>query len=385
MRPASFFALLAMCITVQALPIAFTLADVSAGTLTSEGLFSTALSPVATSSPVAPTDSVSDVNSTAAIPTASTTDTSSDPASTDNANGASQTDPSIASATDDGSSDASSTVVTDSSASPSSTATGDRATGTDSPTSSAAQPTSTSVSFDIPVVPPACLALASGAQTTSLPTSTIASTAFTTLPPSGSSSLSNNTIISTIASNATATPSVTGSSAVSALPTDVASNGTLSRRIAQDDLPAVAQAWQDLCLVSGGDIFTNEPCVQLAGVNGINALLAHADPCAQQDNADAMIDFAKSPGVTNSAALIANAVAYRQHPRNVLDISGVLPSTPFCQRAPRNAELAGVVNGQLDGLNAGIFGSVGVGLFAFGADGSCPFGQVPDDTTCTCS
>jgi len=150
-------------------------------------------------------------------------------------------------------------------------------------------------------------------------------------------------------------------------------------------LPDVAQSWQDLCLASGGDIFTNEPCVQLAGINGINALLATADPCDQQDNADAMIDFAKSAGVTNSDALIANAVAYRQHPRNALDISGIIPSTPYCQKAPRNAELQGVVNAQLAGVNPGIYGGPGFGLVAFGDASSCPFGTTPDVDSCGCS
>ena len=120
-------------------------------------------------------------------------------------------------------------------------------------------------------------------------------------------------------------------------------------------------------LASGGDIYTNEPCVQLAGIDGINALQADADPCAQQDNADAMIDFAKSAGVTNSVALIANAVAYRQHARNAVNINGVLPSNPYCQRAPRNAELQGLVNAQLPEVDPFIFGSSQLGLFAFGA------------------
>lgn len=141
---------------------------------------------------------------------------------------------------------------------------------------------------------------------------------------------------------------------------------SIAKRIAQSDLPAVAESWQKLCLASGGDTVTNDPCVQLAGVNGINALLANADPCAQQDNADAMVDFAKSKGVTNRQALIDNAVAFRKHPRNALNINGVTPSTPFCQKAPRNAELKGVVNAQLDGVNPGLFGSPALGVFAFG-------------------
>ena len=127
---------------------------------------------------------------------------------------------------------------------------------------------------------------------------------------------------------------------------------------------------RDFQLVSGGDIFTNEPCVTLAGVNGINALLGDADPCAQQDNADAMIDFAKSAGVTNTDALVANAIAYRQHPRNAINVNGVVPATPYCQRAPRNPELQGIVNAQLDGVNPGVYGSPDLGLFAFGA-GKC--------------
>ncbi len=114
-----------------------------------------------------------------------------------------------------------------------------------------------------------------------------------------------------------------------------------------------------------------------------------------------MIDFAKSSGVTNTEDLIANAVAYRQHPRNALNINGVVPSTPYCQRAPRNPELAGIVNTQLDGVNPGIFGGSTVGLAAFGdrkylinllsrlltlfTASSCPFGSSPDVTTCSCS
>jgi len=160
----------------------------------------------------------------------------------------------------------------------------------------------------------------------------------------------------------------------------------ISKRIAQADLPAVAQSWQNLCLVSGGDINTNDPCVNLAGLDGLNALLAGADPCAQQDNADKMVDFAKSPGITNKAALIANAVAYRKHPRNALDIGGgLIPSTPFCTRAPKNPELVGLVNGQLNGVNPGLFGGPKFPVIAFGAPGTCPFGQTPNVDTCTCN
>jgi hypothetical protein len=158
--------------------------------------------------------------------------------------------------------------------------------------------------------------------------------------------------------------------------------------------------------------------VKLAGVDGINALLANADACAQQDNADAMVDFAKQPGVKNEQALIGNAVAYRKHPRNALNINGAVPSTLFCEKAPRNPELQGVVNVQLQGVDPGLFGSPSTGVVAFGAGksryplslsfcsplgdqirkmrigladcfpvaaGTCPFGQKADVSTCTCN
>ena len=141
------------------------------------------------------------------------------------------------------------------------------------------------------------------------------------------------------------------------------------KRIAQTDLVQVAQSWQNLCEASGGNRNGpgGDPCVVLAGQNGISALLANADACAQQNNADAMVDFAKSPGVNNEQALIANAVAYRKHPRNALNINGVTPSTLFCENAPRNQELNGVVNAQLQGVDPGLFGSPSTGIVAFGA------------------
>jgi hypothetical protein len=159
----------------------------------------------------------------------------------------------------------------------------------------------------------------------------------------------------------------------------------LLKRIAQTDLGQVAQSWQNLCIASGGPRDpNNDPCVVVAGINGINALLANADACAQQDNADAMVDFAKLPGINNEQALIDNAIAYRKHPRNALNINGVVPSTLFCENAPRNPELNGAVNGQLDGVDPGLFGSPSTGIVAFGAPGTCPFGQTADVATCTC-
>ena len=46
------------------------------------------------------------------------------------------------------------------------------------------------------------------------------------------------------------------------------------------DLTAVAESRQDLCFASGEDIETDAPCVKLAGLDGLRALLAGVDPCA---------------------------------------------------------------------------------------------------------
>ncbi|KAL0946709.1 hypothetical protein HGRIS_012896 [Hohenbuehelia grisea] len=165
-------------------------------------------------------------------------------------------------------------------------------------------------------------------------------------------------------------------------------SSSLNKRIAQSDLPELALKWQELCLLSGGDIFTldseDSPCVRLGGFDGITALLADADPCAQQDNADAMIDFAKSRGIRNKAALIKFAVAYRKHPRSAVNMLGVVPSTPYCQKAPKHSELSGVVNGQLDGVDPSVFGGPNSDMVPFGAAGTCPFGETADVSTCSC-
>lgn len=164
------------------------------------------------------------------------------------------------------------------------------------------------------------------------------------------------------------------------------SPGGIAKRIAQTDLPQVAQQWQDLCLASGGDTSAanGNPCVQLAGVDGINALLANGDICLQQDVADKMVDFAKGSGINNKDALIKFAQTYLAHPRNALNINGVVPSTPFCQKAVKNSELKGIFHKQLDGVDKGLFGNPSLGVFAFGDPRTCPFGQSPNVNSCSC-
>lgn len=79
-----------------------------------------------------------------------------------------------------------------------------------------------------------------------------------------------------------------------------------------------------------------------------------------------MIDFANSRGITNKSALVANARAYAVHPRNALNINGITPSTPFCQKPPRNAELKGLSHGQLEGVDKGLFGGPQFAIVPFG-------------------
>ncbi|KAI0707601.1 hypothetical protein C8Q76DRAFT_815666 [Earliella scabrosa] len=388
MRPSIFLSIFALFISANGLPLprhvpsAADATDVPSSTESSLPIV-TASSSVAIDSPLQTDISVAISSAIESSVIASATD-SSLPDATDTATDPSVTDPStLPSGTDQPETNpsalptATDVLETDASALPIPTdASASDSIDTELPTSTenvAPTPSSTGISFDIPEVPSACLALPSigiPIPSTSVLTSSIPSiTDSSTLPtdslslPSESSSVS---VDSSTAVNATATETAVDSSAVAnatvtstvsestapALPTDGAANVTLTRRIAQEDLPDVAQSWQDLCLVSGGDIITNDPCVQLAGIDGINALLADADPCAQQDNADAMIDFAKSPGVTNADALIANAIAYRQHARNAYNINGVVPATPYllhpsatqlgiggaCERAARGCQ-----------------------------------------------
>ena len=115
----------------------------------------------------------------------------------------------------------------------------------------------------------------------------------------------------------------------------------------------------------------------------------------------------KSLGIANSDALIAAAIAYRQHPRNADDIGGgVVPSTPYCTEPPRNPELVGIANEQLPGVDPGLYGGPNAPMVAFGEGiyqikilqsvfqrltapfvygTTCPAGMTPDVPTCPCT
>jgi len=178
---------------------------------------------------------------------------------------------------------------------------------------------------------------------------------------------------------------VSDNSTISGVPVDAnattSDNSTVSRRYEYDDFQ---DEWFDLCMNSGGDIFgDSDPCFEF-GANGYSALLADADVCAQQENADAMISFAKSLGVVNSAELIKVAVGYRRLARESVQIMGFYPSTPYCHISSINPELRGIWNEQPEGVTIGLWGGPNYPIVPFGDTASCPYGQTPDVTTCSC-
>lgn len=135
----------------------------------------------------------------------------------------------------------------------------------------------------------------------------------------------------------------------------------------EESVSTFVQTWETLCLSSGGDIFTNDPCTTLGGFSGIDALLETADPCDQHFIADSMITFAKSEGITNGDDLINFALSYRRHARNAVEVLGVIPSSLFCLESSVNTELIGVYNEQLSGCNPGLFGSPTTAMVPFGS------------------
>jgi len=143
--------------------------------------------------------------------------------------------------------------------------------------------------------------------------------------------------------------------------------------------------WSSLCNVveweRSDDAFT---CTSWDGFDGPSAFEAHVDPCLQQRFADVMITYAKKYGGIHRKSWIREALKYRRHPRKVVKILGVYPSTPYCLEEPKNEELYGVWNTQLKGVDFGIYGGPNYNLKAFGDEGTCPWGLKPDTESCGC-
>ncbi|KAJ7087870.1 hypothetical protein C8R44DRAFT_29813 [Mycena epipterygia] len=181
--------------------------------------------------------------------------------------------------------------------------------------------------------------------------------------------------------NVTATPvdaNATTSANTTSADTTTASNTT--KRYGDYDWE---DAWFELCMDSCGDIYDSDPCFDFT-INGFSALSADANVCAQQETADGMISWAKSRGGRNTADLINVAQVYRQIARESVEIMGIYPSTPYCTTAPINSELMGICNEQPEGVTRGLYGGPNYPIVSFGDGASCPYGQTPDVTTCSC-
>jgi len=132
----------------------------------------------------------------------------------------------------------------------------------------------------------------------------------------------------------------------------------LAKRIAQVITDSTTQ-WEQACLTAGG----GEKCNPLS-VAAFDTLLAGAGACDQQNAADNMIDLAKT--LSNNSQLIALTQIFTEQPRNSPDSLSI----PYCQQAPRNAELNGLFQCQFQSVNPTVF----VGNLQVGAPGTIPFG-----------
>ncbi|KAL0948598.1 hypothetical protein HGRIS_011156 [Hohenbuehelia grisea] len=148
----------------------------------------------------------------------------------------------------------------------------------------------------------------------------------------------------------------------------------LQKRIAQVIADSTAK-WEQACLKAGGAAKCN-PISQIAFVS----LLAAGKNCDQQDAADAMVDLAKTLG--NDPEMIRLSQLFVQQPRNAPDSLQV----PYCQKAPKNAELNGLFHCQFAGSDFTKFsgdqtGNLPLNVAAVNPPGSCPAkvdGPVPD-------
>ncbi|PPQ67480.1 hypothetical protein CVT25_006021, partial [Psilocybe cyanescens] len=90
-------------------------------------------------------------------------------------------------------------------------------------------------------------------------------------------------------------------------------------------------------------------CGTLAG-QAVTPLLAAQPECSQQDMADAIIDASKQFDAATQALMLAAAIEYRQAEKNTPPDFSKNPPTArnsvFCQKAPKNPELNGLIQAQ---------------------------------------
>lgn len=143
----------------------------------------------------------------------------------------------------------------------------------------------------------------------------------------------------------------------------------INKRIAQTIADSTAK-WEKSCLAAGGA----DKCNPIS-VTAFSTLLAAAGPCEQQDAADQMVDLAKT--LDSDADMITLAQIFVQQPRN----TPTAQSVPYCQTAPKNAELDGLFQCQFQGADPQAF----VGGLTSGDEGTIPFGlDAPLDPAGSC-
>ncbi|KAF8167232.1 hypothetical protein B0H34DRAFT_779072 [Crassisporium funariophilum] len=112
------------------------------------------------------------------------------------------------------------------------------------------------------------------------------------------------------------------------------------RRFGQEQ-PAVLEKIRNAC--------PGEVCGTLAG-QAVSPLLAAQPECSQQDLADAIIDASRQFDLVTAEAMVAAAVEYRQAEKNTPPDFTTNPpaarNSVFCQKAPKNPELDGLVQAQ---------------------------------------
>lgn len=149
---------------------------------------------------------------------------------------------------------------------------------------------------------------------------------------------------------------------------------THQKRIAQI-ISDSTQQWVAACKQAGG----GEQCGNISQT-AFTALLASGKNCDQQDAADSMVTLAKT--LNNDSDMIRLAQIFVQQPRNAPDSLQV----PYCQTAPKNAELNGLFHCQFEGTVAsGKFsgdqtGNLPLGVSVVNPPGSCPASNtsIPD-------
>ncbi|PPQ66351.1 hypothetical protein CVT24_007188 [Panaeolus cyanescens] len=120
------------------------------------------------------------------------------------------------------------------------------------------------------------------------------------------------------------------------------------RRFGQENIPI--QQIRDAC--------SGSVCATIAG-KAVSTLLAGSPECDQQDLADELIDASKDFDQETAQKMVAAAIAFRQAEKNTRPDFSTNPPTNlnsvFCQKAPRNQELKGLVQAQDPANNPDLF------------------------------